>query len=80
MFEPNLDLHNGGADVRISQTTGTNSSRSEGHYVQVYTYGGDDADVFVHQRGNGDKKAYIRTMLKLSEVESSEIFLFTIFL
>ena len=55
----NLDLHNGGADVRISQTTGTSNSRSEGHYVQVYTYGGDDADVFVHQRGNGDKKAYI---------------------
>ena len=55
----NIDLHSGGADVRISQTTGTNSSRSEGHYVQVYTYGGDDADVFVHQRGNGDKKAYI---------------------
>ena len=55
----NIDLHSGGADVRISQTTGTNSSRSEGHYVQVYTYGGDNADVFVHQRGNGDKKAYI---------------------
>ena len=55
----NLDLHTGGADVKISQTTGTNSSRSEGHYAQVYTYGGSNADVFIHQRGNGDKKAYI---------------------
>ena len=55
----NLDLHNGGADVRISQTTGTNSSRSEGHYAQVYTYGGNNADVFIQQRGNGDKKAYV---------------------
>ena len=25
----------------------------------MYTYGGANADVFVHQRGNGDKKAYI---------------------
>ena len=55
----NLDLHTGGADVKISQTTGTNSSRSEGHYAQVYTYGGANADVFIHQRGNGDKKAYV---------------------
>ena len=65
----NLDLHSGGADVRISQTTGTNSSRSEGHYVQVYTYGGDNADVFVHQRGNGDKKAYITIRTDDSSVD-----------
>ena len=55
----NIDLHSGGAELRISQTTGTSSNRSEGHYLQVYTYGGEDADVFVQQRGNGDKKAYI---------------------
>tara|TARA_B100000497_G_C7672485_1_gene405933 strand:- start:509 stop:1318 length:810 start_codon:yes stop_codon:yes gene_type:complete len=64
----NLDLHTGGADVKISQTTGTNSSRSEGHYAQVYTYGGSNADVFIHQRGNGDKKAYVTIRSNDSDV------------
>jgi len=64
-----IDLHTGGADVKISQTTGTNSNRSEGHYAQVYTYGGANAEVFIHQRGNGDKKAYVTVRSNDSSVD-----------
>ena len=35
----------------------------------MYTYGGYIADVYVHQRGNGDKKAYITIRTDDSSVD-----------
>ena len=48
----NLDLHSGGNTVKIGQQTGSGNAD---HYVQLYTYGCDNNDVFVKQNGNGNK-------------------------
>jgi hypothetical protein len=48
----NLDLHNGDNTLRIGQQTGTGDAD---HYAQIYTYGGDNNNIFVQQRGNGNK-------------------------
>ena len=52
----NLDLHNGGNDIKISQQTGTGNAD---HFAQVYTYGGDNNDIFIKQNGNGNKYVYM---------------------
>jgi len=48
----NLDLHSGGNTIKIGQQTGTGNAD---HYVQLYTYGGENNDIFVKQNGNGNK-------------------------
>jgi hypothetical protein len=48
----NLDLHSGNNDLRMGQETG---SANADHYAQVYTYGGENNDVFTKQSGNGNK-------------------------
>jgi hypothetical protein len=48
----NIDLHSGDTDLKGSQETGTGNAD---HYARVYTYGGDNNDIFFKQSGNGDK-------------------------
>jgi len=48
----NLDLHSGGNTIKIGQETGTGNA---GHYAQIYTYGGENNNLFVNQSGNGNK-------------------------
>jgi hypothetical protein len=47
-----IDLHGGGNDVKISQQSGTVNSD---HTANIFTYGGDDNNIFVKQNGNGNK-------------------------
>ena len=48
----NLDLHSGGNTIKVGQETGTGNAD---HYAQIYTYGGENNNLFVKQRGNGNK-------------------------
>ena len=48
----NLDLHSGGNAIKIGQETGTNNAD---HSVKLYTYGGENNDTFITQKGNGNK-------------------------
>jgi len=48
----NLDLHSGGNVIKIGQETGTGNAD---HYAQIYTYGGENNNTFVKQKGNGNK-------------------------
>ena len=48
----NLDLHSGGNNIKVSQETGTGNAD---HYAQIYTYGGENNNLFVKQKGNGNK-------------------------
>jgi hypothetical protein len=48
----NLDLHSGGNNIKIGQETGTGNAD---HYAQIYTYGGENNDLFLTQKGNGNK-------------------------
>ena len=48
----NLDLHSGDNTIKIGQETGTNNAD---HYAQIYTYGGENNDLFLTQKGNGNK-------------------------
>ena len=48
----NIDLHSGDTDLKGSQETGTGNAD---HYAHVYTYGGDNNDIFFKQKGNGNK-------------------------
>ena len=48
----NLDLHSGGNTIKIGQETGTGNAD---HYAQIYTYGGENNNLFVKQKGNGNK-------------------------
>ena len=43
----NLDLHSGGNNIKIGQETGTGNAD---HYVQLYTYGGENNDTFIKQK------------------------------
>ena len=52
----NLDLHSGGNIVKIGQQTGTGNAD---HYAQIYTYGGDNNEIFVKQNGNGNKTLHM---------------------
>ena len=52
----NLDLHNGGNDIKVGQQTGTGNAD---HLANIYTYGGDNNDIFVRQKGNGNKYLYL---------------------
>ena len=47
-----LDLHSGGNAIKIGQETGTNNAD---HSVKLYTYGGENNDTFITQKGNGNK-------------------------
>ena len=48
----NIDLHSGDTNLKGSQETGTGNAD---HYAHVYTYGGDNNDIFFKQKGNGNK-------------------------
>ena len=48
----NLDLHSGNTDLRGSQETGTGNAD---HYAHIYTYNGDNNDIFFKQTGDGNK-------------------------
>ena len=48
----NIDLHSGNTELKGSQETGTGNAD---HYARVYTYGGDNNDIFFKQKGNGNK-------------------------
>ncbi len=48
----NLDIHSGNNDLRMGQETGSGNAD---HYAQVYTYGGENNDIFTKQSGNGNK-------------------------
>ena len=48
----NLDLHSGNTDLRGSQESGTGNAD---HYAHIYTYNGDNNDIFFKQSGNGNK-------------------------
>ena len=48
----NLDLHSGDTNLKGSQESGTGNAD---HYAQIYTYGGDNNDIFFKQSGNGNK-------------------------
>jgi hypothetical protein len=50
--EVNIDLHGGNNKLRIGQQTGTGDAD---HYARIYTYNGTNNNIFVQQRGNGDK-------------------------
>ena len=47
-----LDIHSGNTDLKGSQETGTGNAD---HYARIYTYGGDNNDIFFKQKGNGNK-------------------------
>ena len=47
-----VDLHSGGNVIKIGQETGTGNAD---HYAQIYTYGGENNNTFVKQKGNGNK-------------------------
>ena len=51
----NLDLHSGNTDLKGSQETGTGNAD---HNARIYTYGGDNNDIFFKQKGNGNKTLY----------------------
>ena len=48
----NIDLHSGDTNLKGSQETGTGNAD---HEARVYTYGGENNDIFFKQSGNGDK-------------------------
>ena len=48
----NIDLHSGDTNLKGSQETGTGNAD---HYARIYTYGGDNNDIFFKQKGNGNK-------------------------
>ena len=48
----NIDLHSGNTDLKGSQETGTGNAD---HEARIYTYGGENNDIFVKQNGNGNK-------------------------
>ena len=50
-----LDIHSGNTDLKGSQETGTGNAD---HYARIYTYGGDNNDIFFKQKGNGNKTLY----------------------
>ena len=45
-----LDIHAGNTDLKGSQETGTGNAD---HYARIYTYNGDNNDIFFKQKGNG---------------------------
>ena len=47
-----LDIHSGNTDLKGSQETGTGNAD---HYARIYTYNGDNNDIFFKQKGNGNK-------------------------
>ena len=47
-----LDIHAGNTDLKGSQETGTGNAD---HYARIYTYNGDNNDIFFKQKGNGNK-------------------------
>jgi hypothetical protein len=51
----NLDLHSGNTDLKGSQETGTGNAD---HNARIYTYGGDNNDIFFKQKGNGNKTLF----------------------
>tara|TARA_R110002110_G_scaffold311319_1_gene524869 strand:+ start:221 stop:1015 length:795 start_codon:yes stop_codon:yes gene_type:complete len=51
----NIDLHSGDTDLKGSQETGTGNAD---HEARIYTYGGDNNDIFFKQKGNGNKTLY----------------------
>jgi hypothetical protein len=48
----NLDLHSGGNTIKVGQETGTGNAD---HYAQIYTYGGENNNTFIKQKGNSNK-------------------------
>ena len=51
----NIDLHSGNTDLKGSQETGTGNAD---HNARIYTYGGDNNDIFFKQKGNGNKTLF----------------------
>lgn len=51
----NLDLHNSGNDIKVSQQTGTGNGD---HLANINVYG-DNNDIFVKQNGDGNKYLYM---------------------
>jgi hypothetical protein len=51
----NIDLHSGNTDLKGSQETGTGNAN---HNARIYTYGGDNNDIFFKQKGNGNKTLF----------------------
>ena len=51
-----LDIHYGPTNLKGSQETGTGNAD---HYARVYTYYGENNDIFFKQKGNGNKTFYL---------------------
>ena len=64
----NLDLHSGNTDLKGSQETGTGNAD---HEARIYTYGGENNDIFFKQKGNGDK--YMQLIVRTDNGEQSVV-------
>jgi len=64
----NIDLHSGNTDLKGSQETGTGNAD---HEARIYTYGGDNNDIFFKQKGNGDK--YMQLIVRTDNGEQSVV-------
>ena len=62
----NIDLHSGDTNLKGSQETGTGNAD---HEARIYTYGGDNNDIFFKQKGNGDK--YMQLIVRTDNGEQS---------
>jgi hypothetical protein len=51
----NIDFHSGNTNLKGSQETGTGNAD---HDARIYTYGGENNDIFFKQKGNGNKTLY----------------------
>jgi hypothetical protein len=64
----NIDLHSGDTNLKGSQETGTGNAD---HEARIYTYGGDNNDIFFKQKGNGDK--YMQLIVRTDNGEQSVV-------
>ena len=64
----NIDLHSGNTDLKGSQETGTGNAD---HEARIYTYGGENNDIFFKQKGNGDK--YMQLIVRTDNGEQSVV-------
>jgi hypothetical protein len=64
----NIDLHGGNTDLKGSQETGTGNAD---HEARIYTWDGENNDIFFKQKGNGDK--YMQLIVRTDNGEQSVV-------
>ena len=64
----NIDLHGGNTDLKGGQETGTGNAD---HEARIYTWDGENNDIFFKQKGNGDK--YMQLIVRTDNGEQSVV-------